>query len=260
MDFSPYDAVLLDLDGTVYFEDHALPGAIDLIHRLQASGRRFACLSNSTTSPARIVQRLKTMGVELATSSVYTAAAAAAAYVLKNFGSRPSVFNLATEGVQELLEGQVDWVQGEGEKCDAVVIGAPSNQYAIESRQRAALVLLRKGAAAIGICNDRVYPSPRGLEFGSGAFSAMLGFAAAVKPIFCGKPERIFFEELCRRLRVAPQRCILIGDNLESDVAGAKDLGMRTLLTLTGVAHREDLAKLPKELMPDGVVDDLTQL
>ena len=64
------------------------------------------------------------MGVELETSSVYTAAAAAAVYVLKNFGGRPRVFNLATEGVQELLEGQADWVQGEGEKCDAVLIGA----------------------------------------------------------------------------------------------------------------------------------------
>jgi 4-nitrophenyl phosphatase len=265
IDFSPYQAVLLDLDGTVYHEDHALPGAIELIRRLQSSDRPFACLSNSTTSPARIVTRLAQMGVTLPADRVYTAAAAAADYVLAHFpgpgkSGRPRVYNLATEGVQELLDGKVDWVQNATEACHAVVVGAPANLYAAEPRQRVALVLLRNGATGIGVCNDRVYPSPRGLEFGSGAFSAMLGYAANTRPIFCGKPQKIFFEELCQRLGVAPDRCILIGDNLESDVAGAKSMGMRTILTLTGVAHRQDVQKLAPADQPDAVVNDLTEL
>src|SRR5205814_30858 len=57
-----YEAVLLDLDGTVYHEEEALPGAIELIRRLQGEGRRFACLSNSTSSPGRIAARLRRMG------------------------------------------------------------------------------------------------------------------------------------------------------------------------------------------------------
>jgi 4-nitrophenyl phosphatase len=262
MDFSPYAAVLLDLDGTVYYEDHALPGAIEFIRHLQQSNINFACLSNGATSPARVSERLAVMGVKLDPARIYTAAAAACDYVLYhlNLTHRPRVLNLCTEGVQEMLEGKVDWVNADTELCDAIIIGAPSNSYATEPRQRIALRLLRNGAAAVAICADRIYPSPRGLEFGSGAFTAMLSYAADVTPIYCGKPERIFFHELCDRLKVDPAKCILVGDNLESDIAGGKNVGMKTVLTLTGVAHRSDLPELPPNRQPDWVLENLAEL
>lgn len=260
-DFSPYQAVLLDLDGTVYHEDHALPGAVELIHRLQEDRRRFACLTNSTTSPQRLVARLQKMGVQVEPAAVYTAARAAADYVLEQIAHRPPrIFNLATEGVAEMLEGNVQWTRGPEDPCDAVIIGAPANTFATFDRQRMALVLLRRGALAIGTCADRVYPSPRGLEFGSGAFTHMLAYAANVAPIFCGKPQPLFFRELCQRLGVAPTGCLLIGDNLEADIGGAKALGMRTMLTLTGVTRAEELSRLPELQRPDRVIQDLTEL
>jgi HAD superfamily hydrolase (TIGR01450 family) len=264
IDFSPYQAVLLDLDGTVYHESQALPGAMPLIRRLQEQRKNYACLSNSTSSPMRVTMRLAEMGVEVDLDRVYTAAAAAADYVITHIRPpdhpRPRVFNLATEGLQEMLEGMVDWVQSEHQPCDAVVIGAPANSHATFERQFAALQLLRKGAVAVGICSDRVYPSERGIEFGSGALAWQLAYAANVDPVFCGKPQSIFFTELCRRLNVQPDWCILIGDNLESDIEGAKAVGMRTVLTLTGVARSADLVNLPAQWQPDLVVQDLTEL
>ncbi len=266
IDLSTYDAILLDLDGTVYHEDHPLPGAVELIRKLQQENRRYACLSNSASSPLRVMQRLHTMGVDVDPGHIYTAAAAACDYVLKNFpedspGSRkPRVFNLATESVREMLEGLVEWVQTGGEPCDAVISGAPSNVYATDERQRLALQLLRRGAALVGLCADRVYPSPRGLEFGSGAQGAMLAYAANVKPFFCGKPDQVFFLELCVRVNVAPQRCVIIGDNLESDVLGAKQVGMGTILVLSGVTRRRDLQRLAPQHQPDYVLEDLTEL
>ncbi|WP_428940756.1 HAD-IIA family hydrolase [Fontivita pretiosa] len=265
IDLAKYDAVLLDLDGTVYHEDHPLPGAVQLIRALQEAGRRFACLSNSAASPLRVMDRLHLMGVDLEPDQIYTAAAAACDYVLEEYarpGRQPRVFNLATESVQEMLQGMVEWVQTAGEPCDVVLAGAPSNVYATEERQRIALQLLRRGSgtALVGLSADRVYPSPRGLEFGSGALCAMLSYAANVQPIFCGKPQPVFFMELCRRLGVSPAGCILIGDNIESDVVGAKAVGMATVLTLSGVTRRRDLQNLPPQLEPDLVVEDLSEL
>jgi 4-nitrophenyl phosphatase len=268
VDFSPYHAVLLDLDGTVYHEDRPLPGAIELIRRLQADSRKFACLSNSTSSPLRAMVRLQRMGVQMDPDHIYTAAAAACDYIVRTFPSRddpeprrlPRVFNLATEAVDEMLQGLVGWVQTGGEPCDAVICGAPSNALAGEERQRVALQLLRRGAKLIGICADRVFPSQRGLEFGSGAFSWMMGYAAGVEPIFCGKPQPIFFAELCQRLQVDPAWCLLIGDNLEADVMGGKSQGMRTILTLTGVTRRRDVMALPEEMRPDLIVESLAEL
>jgi HAD superfamily hydrolase (TIGR01450 family) len=264
IDLSPYQAVLLDLDGTVYHEQQPLPGATELIRRLQDQARNFACLSNSTSSPLRVASHLGEMGMEVDLDRVYTAAAAAADYVVEHFKNpdrpRPRVYNLATDGVGDMLDGLVDWVQTDAEPCDAVIIGAPSNSHATPERQRLALRLLRKGAAAVGVCSDRVYPSDRGLEFGSGALTWQLCYAAAIEPIFCGKPQELFFKELCRRLGVPPDGCILIGDNLESDIFGAKSVGMRTVLTLTGVTRRSDLLTLPAEWQPDLIVEDLTEL
>lgn len=263
IDFAPFSAVLLDLDGTIYHEEHALPGAVKLLQRLQSQGKVFACLTNSTTSPQRIAERLGRLGVPMDPANIYTAAAATVDYVLQTWGRngrRPRVFNLSTEGVHEMLNGKVDWVATNGEPCDVVIAGALVNAYATEDRQRIALHLLRKGAALVGICNDRVYPSPRGLEFGAGAHSAMLAFAANVAPTFCGKPNALFFHELCNRLKVTPDQCLLIGDNIEADVIGAKAVGMKTALVLTGVTRRRDLMVVPREQHPDYVLEELTDL
>lgn len=268
-DFSSYQAVLLDLDGTVYHEEHALPGAIDLIRRLQRERRTFACITNSTSSPQRLVTRLSHMGVELRPDDVYTAASAAADYVLDAFCPMARVFNLATEGIHEMLDGKVQWVTPPPPStydpacygpCDAVIVGAPANVFATDDRQRAALYYLRAGARLIGICADRVYPSPRGLEFGSGPLTHFLAYAANVNHVFMGKPQPIFFRELCRKLGVEPAGCLLIGDNLEADIAGARAMGMETVLTMTGVTHEADLHELEAEKRPDAIVQDLREL
>ena len=275
VDLSAYQAVLLDLDGTVYHEDHALPGAVEFIRRLQGEGRTFACISNGTISPLRVMERLMGMGLEVDPNNIYTAAAAACDYVVQHFPRgaaaatadnpnprpQPRVYNLATEAVEEMLSGLVSWVESAREECDAVIVGAPSNAFALpEERQRTALYLIKRGAALVGICADRVYPSPRGLELGAGALSWMLGYAAGVEPIFCGKPQPIFFQELCQRLNVDPRWCLIIGDNLESDVLGGKSQGMRTILTLSGITRQADLAALPPQHQPDLVVQSLADL
>jgi HAD superfamily hydrolase (TIGR01450 family) len=261
VNLSSFDAILLDLDGTVYYEEHPLPGSIELVRRLQREKLKFACISNATTSAARVNARLRNMGIDIEDRAhIYTAADAACELVLRRFPPRPRVFNLATEGVGETLEGKVVWVESIDEPCDAVIAGAPSNEYAGHERQRTALVLLRRGATLIGACNDRVYPGPRGLELGSGALCAMMSYASGVEPVFCGKPEPGFFHTLCRRLQVDPSRCLLVGDNLESDIVGAKALGMHTILTMTGVTRKSDVDSIATDRRPDGVIEDLRGL
>lgn len=261
-DFSKYAAVLLDLDGTLYHVDHPLPGAPELVARLASQGRLFACLTNSTAGPADLSVRLAAMGMRIEPRSIYSAAGAACDYVLQRFGTshRPRVFNLATDSVRDMLEGRVQWVNDPAEPCDAVIVGTPTNPHATEDRRRTAMLLLRAGAQLVGTCADRVFPSRRGLEFGAGALCSMLAYAADVEPFYTGKPLPVFFEILCRRLGVNPADCLLIGDNLESDIAGGKVMGMHTILTLTGVSRREDVQHLPANRRPDAIIDDLRQL
>lgn len=261
-DFSRYAAVFFDLDGTIYHGTHPLPGAVELTGRFERQGRRFACLTNSNTSPADLEQRLSDMGIEVAQEHIYSATGAAGDFILQRYGDkrRPRIFNLVNPSVYKMLEGRVDWVENESEPCDAVMAGTPTNDLITKDRTRTAMLLLKSGAQLIGICADRLYSSSRGLELGAGSLSHMLAYAANVAPFFTGKPEPIFFQGLCRRLNVQPEQCLLIGDNLEADIAGAKGVGMKAILTLTGITRREDLADIPASQRPDAVVDDLTQL
>jgi ribonucleotide monophosphatase NagD (HAD superfamily) len=189
-DLSAYDAVLLDLDGTVYYEDDPLPGAIDLLHRLTARGQIVACPTNSTQSPQRLVARLTAMGAPLPAERIFTAAQAAVEYCLERFAPRPRIYNLATEGIAEMLEAKADAVDSENEPCDAVIIGNPQCLWATRQRMAVAVRLLRRGAACVGICDDRVYPSPRGLEIGSGATTRMMAYAGAKEPVFLASRRR----------------------------------------------------------------------
>ncbi len=265
IDFSAYPAVLLDLDGTLFHDTHPLPGAIELVHHLKKTGVRFACLSNSGSSPLKVMQRMEAVGIHLDPGGIYTAAVAACDYVRKNLprsgpARKPRIYHLAGESCAQLLEGLVDWVEQPREPCDAILVASLENPSVTPERLFTALQLARGGAEIIGLCADRVYPSVRGMEFGAGALTWMLSYAAQAEPIFCGKPEPRFFAELCQRLQVAPPGCLLIGDNLETDIAGAKRVGMRTILTLTGVSRQSDLSTVAPPQRPDLVVADLTAL
>jgi 4-nitrophenyl phosphatase len=260
INFDQFKAILLDLDGTIYHEECVLPGAVELVDQLQKQRRGYAFLTNSTSSPQRIANRLDKMGIHTNPELIHTAAQATADYLIERYGPRPRVFNLATEGLEDMLSGKVDWVQSAADPCDAVVAGAMTNLYATEDRQRTALALLRRGTALVGICADRVYPSPRGIEFGSGAFCSILSYAANVTPVFCGKPEERFFKSLCTKLDLDPAECLLIGDNLESDIFGGNRSGMQTMLVLTGVAISDDLARIEPTYQPGFVIQSLKEL
>lgn len=257
IDLRTFDAVLLDLDGTIWHEEVALPGAIELIHKLQARGQAFAFVSNSGLSPARLVERLGRMMAEVRVEQVYTAASAACDYVRQQYPKGTRVFSVAGAACEELLGDHVEFTAEEDLVTPAVVMSASlANPNATVDRFQVATRHLIAGAKLVALCNDRTYPTPRGEEIGAGGVAAMLAFASAAKPVLCGKPQRLFFEELCAHMHVRPDRCVLIGDNLESDIAGARPLGIKTVLPLTGVTTR---THLEKELAhrPDWIVDDL---
>jgi len=264
-DFSPYRAALLDLDGTLAHDDHALPGAAALVRRLQAMGLIVGVISNSGAGPLRTQMRLHGMAIDIDAANIFTAAAHTAEHILRHFSRdalarRPRVFNLSTHAVHDMLNDQVDWVQTGGEPCDVVTVASPTSQHYSPDRARVALQLARAGAAIVGLCADRLFPSRGAMEFGSGAATQMLAYAAGVTPTFCGKPQPEFFTDFCKHLGVDTNECVLIGDNLEADIAGGMNVGMTAVLTLTGVSRRKDIILTPEHRRPAAVVDDLTQL
>lgn len=260
IDLSPFDAVLIDLDGTIWHEEVPLPGAIEFIARLQRRQQKFAFVTNSGLSPARLRERLARMGATVEDSHFYSAASASCDYVRERFPRGTRAFSVAGSACEELLSDHVEWIQDDQPGCGVVMSASLANKNATSERFQFAVRHILRGAAHVALCADRAYPTPRGFEIGSGAVAEMLAYAAGHKPIYCGKPQRVFFEECCQHLGVAPGTCVLIGDNLEADVAGARQVGMKSIVPLTGLTTREMLKANALGLVPDFVVESLEEL
>lgn len=243
MRFDDFDAVLFDLDGTLYHEDHALPGAADAIAHLRQRGQRIACITNASAyTHARIADRLDTMGVAVEADWIHSSGQAAVDYIRSRW-PKPRVVNFGGRAFEDMMGDDAVFVTS-GD-ADAVFVGTHTRveKRPIDfERALAALAALRGGAELVCGCADRVFPITGGaVEFGSGAWGELFHYAAdlpAEKVHYAGKPEASFFRQCCERLGVEPSRCLLIGDNLESDIAGGLGVGMTTVLLLSGVTTR----------------------
>jgi 4-nitrophenyl phosphatase len=260
-----FDAVFFDMDGTLYREHRGLPGAAELIAHLRDSGRKFACVTNNSANTAEELRdRLAGLGVEVPSDSIYTACQAMAAWVRRR-GDRPRVFNFAGHALPVELAGDAEFVEGVTDACDVVAVATHMRENRIPfdfERSLVGLNLLRAGADLLVGCRDRVFPiEGGGVEFGSGSWAALFAFAAGLPPeriTYAGKPEPEFFAPLCRKLGVEPSRCLMVGDNLESDIQGGRNAGMRTALVLTGVTRPEVVAG--SAIQPDAVFADLVEV
>ena len=268
MRISDFDAVLFDMDGTLYRERHALPGVAALFDRIQQAGRAIRCVTNNSANTAReLSERLRTMGVSVPPDWIYTACHGMAEVIreLKPGGRKVRVFNFAGGALPIELAGEADFVEAMADACDVVAVGTHMRENAVAfdfERSLVGLNLLRRGAELVVGCRDRVFPiHGGGVEFGSGSWATLFAFGGNVpleRVRFAGKPEPAFFNKLCSRINADPRRCLVVGDNLESDIQGGLAVGMTTALVLTGVTRREDLAS--SAIQPHAVFDDLVAM
>lgn len=265
MRFSDFDAILFDMDGTLYREHHALPGVAEVLARLRGAGCRMACITNNSANTApELSARLAKMGVEVAPEMIFTACHAMADTIIERWRT-PRVFNFAGSALPYELGQRATLVERLNEPCDVVAVGTHFRENAVAFDFEQSLIglnHLRKGAQLVVGCADRVFPIQGGdVEFGSGSWGMLFTYAANLPPsrvTYAGKPEPGFFLSLCRRMGFDPKRCLIVGDNLESDIAGGQSVGMTTALILTGITSEEEARA--HHVRPDMVVSSMDDL
>ncbi len=264
MRLTDFDAVLFDIDATLCAHHRALPGAAQIIAEIQSRGQPLACVTNnSAVTVAAQVRRLASCGIEVPADRIYTSGRAMADWIRQRW-AKPRVCNFAGMALHEELADVATFLESEQGPCDVVTVGTHLRENKADfnyERAIRALHHLRQGAQLLIGCVDRVYMYEGLPEFGSGAWGELFAFAADLprsRIHYAGKPDPEFFLHLCQRLGVSPQRCLLIGDNLESDVAGGLSVGMTTALVLTGVSSRADIEA--GRIKPHWVFDDLPAL
>ena len=251
-----YDSLLVDLDGVVHRGGELLAGAAEALTEARRHHRRIVFLTNnSSKTPEQVAAELAGLGVAASPEEVLTSAEATAAMLRREGFSGGTAFVIGEEGVRTALASSgIELLDVDAERSDLVVVGWDRS---LDYRKlRTAALLLQRGARLVATNDDASYPARGGLWPGAGATLAAVTTATGAEPTVVGKPWPPMFQ--AARERAGSARPLVVGDRLETDIAGAAGMGWDSLLVLTGVAAPPDLLKSPA--LPTYVERDLSIL
>jgi 4-nitrophenyl phosphatase len=255
LDLSTLRGLLVDLDGVVYEGDRPLPGAAEFFAFLRTRRLPFLLTTNnSTLRPAQYVAKLATMRIEVAEHEVLGSAGATAQYLSRTAEPGARVYVIGEDGLRSaILEAGFE---SDERDAEYVIVGL-DRQFTYDKLTRA-VRLVRAGAAFIGSNPDTTLPMPDGIIPGAGSFHAAIHAATGVRPLVIGKPEPTMLLMGAERLGCQPGDAAIVGDRLDTDIAGGGRAGLRTILVLTGVSTAADVER--SALKPDAVYKDLPTL
>jgi glycerol-1-phosphatase len=251
-----YEAFLFDLDGVVYRGSEAVPGAARALARLREAGRRVMFLTNnSARTPAQIVEKLGGLGVPADPGEVVTSAQALAGLLAGRDGDR-TAFVIGEDGVREALrDAGIEVLEGEPDRVGYVVVGWDRDLTYDDLRK--ASVLVGRGATLLATNADASYPAEDGeLWPGAGSILAAVETATGASAEVAGKPDAPLFEAALDR--AGTRSAAVIGDRIETDIAGARGAGLDGILVWTGAASPADL--LDHDALPVATIRGLEEL
>jgi glycerol-1-phosphatase len=250
-----HDCLLLDLDGTVFRGQEPTEGAVDTLAAVE--GRTLYVTNNASRGPAEVAQHLIEMGFTADADDVVTSAQSAARLLAAQLPSGSNVLIIGTDSLAaEVRNAGLHPVRLLSEDPVAVVQGH-SPQTGWSDLAEAALAI-RGGALWVAANVDRTLPSERGLLPGNGSMVAALRTATDREPQVAGKPAPTLLNDALARGDF--QKPIVVGDRLDTDIAGANAAGLPSLLVLTGVSTVADMVLASPEQRPDYLAPDLRSL
>jgi len=243
---------LIDLDGTVIEAGALIPGAAEALRVLIQKEIPFRIVTNTTSKPrSAILAQLRALGIELRPEQLITAPIIGRDYLLGEGITR--CFPLLKASLLEDL-ATIEFVESSPQ---AVLVGDIGDDLTYAALNRAFRFLL-DGAAFITLARNRYFRGTDGLCLDVGSFVAALEYATQREAVLIGKPARAFFLLACQSMGVPSKATVVIGDDLEADVGGAKAAGCTGVLVRTG---KFQLAQIEKsEISPDAILDSLAGL
>ncbi len=256
MDIHSLGAFILDLDGVLYRGSEPLSGASDFLTFLQDRRYKYILLTNNATrTPAQVADRLRQMDMPVDASRILTSSVATAQYLKAARPHGARLFVIGEDGLREPL-ADAGFELADSGPADYVVLGMDRGfNYA---KLKRATLLIRAGAQFVATNPDATFPTPDGLVPGAGALAAALTTATGVPPMVIGKPEPTALRMALERMQSDPRATAAVGDRLETDIEGGCRAGLQTILVLTGVSTRQDMATF--HLQPTWVFANLHDL
>jgi len=263
---SRFDSLLLDLDGVIYVGSDPVPHATASLLAAAKAGVRLVYVTNNASRPPNVVaDQLASMRLPADVADVVTSAQAGATLVSQQVEPGARVLAVGGPGVAAALkekglipvDAQSSEMPDAGDDVVAVLqgFGKTVNWAALARASRAIL----DGVIWVATNDDMSIPTPYGLAPGNGALVAAVATATGTTPEVVGKPNPPLFQEAVGRTG-GSLKPLVVGDRIDTDIQGAANSDMESLLVFTGVSQPLDLWRAPVASRPDHVGDDLRAL
>ena len=252
---SAIKGLMLDMDGVLWHGEDSLDGLDAFFKLLNKKQIPYILATNNPSKhPEGFREKAHKFGIPIASEDVITSIVTTGHYLQKHFPSGSKVHVIGEAALKERVE-QAGFVIADEDVV--AVVAALERGMSYETIKHGTL-LIRAGAAFIGTNGDPSYPTEEGIVPGSGMMVTALAVSADRKPIIMGKPEAPIFDLALERLGLPADQVASVGDRLDSDILGGQRAGMHTVLLMTGITTKDDLAN--SEIQPTWVFKDLPEL
>lgn len=247
---------LIDLDGTMYRGTDIIEGAKEFIDYLLKTNQEFVFFTNnSSRTPKQAKEHMEAIGFTgIEEKHFFTSAMASAKYIRRRYAGTKA-YMIGQLGLKEALECEGFSVV-EDEPADFVFIGL--DKMATYETYSKAIRQLVNGAILVGTNNDRILLQENGANVGNGSVVAMFEYAIGKESIKIGKPHRVMIDTYLEWANKSIDDCVIIGDNLETDIACGNRVGMETILVESGIHTQEDCGKM--NIYPSKCIKSLFEL
>ncbi|HYM82837.1 MAG TPA: HAD-IIA family hydrolase [Candidatus Dormibacteraeota bacterium] len=270
--------LLVDLDGVVYRGSAPVPGVAAVLAARAAGGDAVVYVTNNSMHHrTEYLGRLRALGapVDDAGDRIVSSGRATARYLVERERGVRRVLVVGAGGLEReirdvglevvtsalaatrMAQEGIDGAAAAG-MPDAVVVGL--DPQATYLRIAAAADSIRAGARFVATNRDPVFPTERGLRPGAGSLVAAVETASGTTPVAIGKPAPLLLELAASSAGGRPGEAIVVGDSLVTDMAGARAIGARSILMLTGVTTAAQVEALPPDERPTDVARDAADL
>jgi NagD protein len=235
-------------------EEAAIPGAAEFLAALRERGIPFLVLTNNSIYTRRdLAARLRTSGLEVPETSIWTSALATASF-LEDQRPGGSAFVIGEAGLTTAMH-EAGYTLTERD-ADYVVLGE-TRTYSFERLTRA-IRLIGEGARFIATNPDATGPHPDGPLPATGSVAALISRATGVEPYFVGKPNPLMMRSALNAIEAHSEETAMIGDRMDTDIISGLEAGLETILVLTGSTQRAEAERFP--FRASRIVDSVADL
>jgi len=265
--FSDIKGLIIDMDGVLWHGSQPLPGLNDFFNTLRQQAMPFVLATNNASlTAAQYIAKLASFNITVTEQEILTSGIATACYLAEHHPPELTpVYAIGESGLLEPLVEQgfvltgLDDIRSEVNNTGPDIVVSGLDRTLTWQKLSTATLNIRAGAHFYGTNGDTSLPTEKGITIGNGSILQALEAASGQKPTIIGKPEPIMYQQAMKVLGTSPEQTLAIGDRLDTDILGAVNAGVRSILVLSGISSEKDLQSIsysPTLIMQD--IRDIT--